>query len=137
MQRITLAIPAAPPPRLERALALAIAELERRGIEVGYVVVPARGLPDTADEATRRLAGQFAATPGVLVESWRVARHLDSVSAPGDVLLLTDHRGFGGMYALEQAAVPSEQRRIVWTLGGDGLALERFVIAGTLAGAED
>jgi hypothetical protein len=136
VDRITVAVPSAPPPRLERALTLAIAELERRGLEVSFVVVPARGLPASAAAETHQLAGLFAATPGVLVESWRVARHLEAVTEPGDVVLLTDHLGFGGMFAVEQAAAAPDLRRIVWTLAGDGLGVERLVVAGTVGGTD-
>lgn len=136
VDRITVAVPSAPPPRLERALTLATGELERRGIEVTLVVVPARGLPDTAGDTAKRLAGLFAATPGVLVESWRAARHLEAVTEPGDGVLVTDHRGFGGIFALEQAAAAPDVRRIVWTLAGDGLAVEQLVVAGTIGGTD-
>jgi GT2 family glycosyltransferase len=136
VERVTVALPSAAPPRLERVIAVVAAELERRGVAVATLMVPSRGLPASVPAEVGRLAAGFAATPGALVESWRVARHLEESTAPGNVVLLTDHRGFGGVFALEQTSAVPEQRRHVWTLAGNGLALERLVVAGTVEGAD-
>lgn len=110
--------------------------LVESGRDVATVDIPSRGLPADLDDDQRRLVGLFALTPGALMESWRVARHVSAHTAPGDTVLLSDYRGIGGVFALEQSNLPREQRRSVWTLAGEAITLAHLETLRTLGGYE-
>jgi GT2 family glycosyltransferase len=77
----------------------------------------------------------FEATPQPLIEAWRLARRLEGVAGPGDVLLVTDRNGVGGILAVEEAMRPPEERRRVVVTAADSTALEYLAVAGTIDGA--
>ncbi len=116
-----------------RATMVAVAGwLTAAGALVEVRELPHRELPRRLDRGIRRLWESFTATPAPLVESWRIARHLDAMTEPGDTVLLSDHRGGAGMFALEQAMrLPAERRQVV-VAAGDAVALEYLAVAGTL-----
>jgi GT2 family glycosyltransferase len=97
-----------------RALA---ASLERQGLSTGSIKLPATGLPPRV----RQL--DFKATPAEVVDSWRVARHLEDATAPGDVVLLSDRGAVGVVFTLDQAALPPDQRRWVLMAAADSTSL--------------
>jgi len=100
------------------------------------VVVPPNGLPDGDTEGARLLAS-FRDTPEPLIDSWRVARHLESLTAPGDVVVLSDRRGIGAIFALAQAMRPPGQRRVIVVIATDSQLLQHLHIAGTYQGVGD
>lgn len=106
--------------------------LERRGIRIDELTVPDRGLPRGRE--TRRIGKAFTATPAPLIESWRVARHVEALTRPGDTVLFSDRGGIGGIYSLEQLCRPEPERRQTMVWAGDGLALENLAVTGTLGG---
>ncbi len=108
--------------------------LEAAGIGVEHRGLPRRRLP-RGDRAAARVDALFAATPEPLLESWRVARHVEAMTAPGDAVLLGDVAGAAGVFALEQATRPPAERRVVLVAAGLGTGLELLAIAGTLEGA--
>ncbi len=120
--RILLAEIADAPRHVGSLMQVAAGALEAMGHETESVSIPALGLP--AGEADTSTAGRFVLTPGALVESWRVARHLTASTSPGDVVLISDYGGRGGVFAVEQAMIDPRDRRHVWTLVGSGLAIE-------------
>lgn len=130
--RIVVSSIAGQPAPLTRLLDLAVAGLEGAG-EATRIEVPARGLPQDLDDRNG-LVTRFDATPGALVESWRIARQLDVLTNPGDVVVVPDHRGAGGIFALEQTTLAPSERRVVWTLAGGSLLLELLDIVGTIDG---
>ncbi len=109
--------------------------LAAAGLTSTRLQVPA-GLPGALSPADRRTWQSFAATPPALVESYRVARHLDTAVPEGRALLLSDHRGQGGVFALEQAMLPEGRRRRVFAVAADSMALEYLAVAGTLGGVD-
>jgi GT2 family glycosyltransferase len=83
---------------------------------------------------SRQIEKRFQHTPEPLLDSWRVARRLTELTDPGDVVLMSDHRGLGGIFALDQAAAEKGQRRQLWTLAADSGFLELRLVAATHAG---
>lgn len=82
----------------------------------------------------RRIARQlarFAHTPEALIESWSAAQTICDRTDPGDVILIEDRGGVGGILALAESEV-SDRRREVWTIAGDGIALETMITSGTI-----
>ncbi len=118
----------------ERAT-LALLAQALTGARPAWLEVPA-GLPEGLDPARRRTWQAFTATPAPLLESWRVARHLEAATRPGDVILVSDRDGRGGVFALEQAGRPAEERRRVVVAAADSAVLEYAAVAGTIDGAE-
>lgn len=134
--RITVARVSGVPARVGAALDLVARALTDDGWEVASVEIPVIGLPSEVDEEQRRLLERFVLTPGALIESWRVARHLDALVGPRETVLLSDYRGTGGVFTLEQAAAPPGRRRTVWTAAGESTTLMRLDTFGTLGGYE-
>ncbi len=124
------------PNRVDAALDLAARSLADAGWDVEQLRLPSRGIPAEASDEHRRLLHLFTLTPGTLIESWRIARHLESLTSPGDTVLLSDYRGFGGMFALEQASHSERERRSVWTLAGASITLAHLDTLGTIGGYE-
>ena len=134
--KITIASVSGSPARVMAALELAAWSLVESGWDVRAIQVPALGLPPGIDPEQRELLDRFVLTPGALIESWRVARHLEALTDPGEVVLLSDHRGTGGVFALEQTASPSDRRRRVWTLVGESVAVAHLDTLGTVGGRD-
>lgn len=104
--------------------------LEGSSIATAELIIPASGLP--RDRRARRAWKSFKHTPDPLLESWRVARHLEARTQPGDTLVLSDHGGYAGMFALEQAAVLGEERRQVVVIAARSATLDHLSVAGTI-----
>lgn len=83
-----------------------------------------------------REVGRFAHTPEPLLDSWRIAQYIASATDPGDVVVISDRGGIGGVFALMEASKRPEERRVVWTVAGDGILLESLLIAGTVDDAD-
>ena len=132
--RILIARIAGVPARVAMAVDLAAASLRQAGHDVADFDVPSRGLPPGLDDEPRRLGALFTLTPGALIESWRVARHLEAASEAGDTVVVTDHRGLGGVFALEQTSRGRGEAVHVWTLAGESIALHHLDTLGTLGG---
>lgn len=124
-------------PRIDRTLDVVAEALTSAGAEVREVTVPARGLPRDLTTEEERTWGSFKATPQACMESWRVARHLDRLVRPRGTVLVPDRGGIGGMFALEQAMRPTEQRVTVLVTAADGLLLEYQAVAGTHDGVDE
>ncbi len=107
--------------------------LAAAGAEVEHRTLPRRPLP-RGDREAARLDGMLAATPAPLVASWRAARHVEAMTGPGDVVLLSDAAGVAGVFALEQAMRPPGARRRVLVAAGLGTGLAMLAMAGTLEG---
>ncbi|MEA3501666.1 MAG: glycosyltransferase family A protein [Actinomycetota bacterium] len=131
--RIVIARPAGAGERTLRMLDAARHALWAEPAEIVDYPVLELGLP--AGTPAGAMAS-FAATPGALIESWRVARHLEAATRPGDIVVVPDRWGFGGVFAVEQAVLPIGLRRRVWTVAGEGIGLESMVTAGTTDGLE-
>lgn len=86
------------------------------------------------DRESRRIERRFQHTPAPLIESWKVWRLLQRRTRPGDVVLMSDHAGLGGAFALSQAAAPTETRRVLWTVAADSAFLEMRLISGVHQG---
>ena len=82
-----------------------------------------------SDQEGRLLAGQFKHTPEPLLRAWRTARNLQGATEPGDVVLMSDVGGLGGIFALIQSAAPTEERRQLWTIAADSAFLELRLVA--------
>lgn len=126
--RILLAEIADAPRAVGTLMQVAAGALEAMGHETERVSIPALGLP--VGDAGTATAGRFVLTPGALIESWRVARHLAASTTPGDVILISDYGGRGGVFAAEQAMTDPRDRRHVWTLVGSGLAIDAMHMFG-------
>ena len=124
-------------PRVEATLTLVANALEAQGWKVEWIRIPARGLPRRVGRADKKTAAAFTASPDALIESWRIARHLDALTDPGDTVLLPDREGVAGIFALEQAMRPVDARRSVLVTAADGRALEYLSIAGTYKGVPE
>ncbi|NHZ70991.1 MAG: hypothetical protein GWP18_05050, partial [Proteobacteria bacterium] len=111
--------------------------LASAGFEVARVDVPALGLPDTISTEELATWNAFTLTPGSLVESWRIARHLEALVQPGSRVLIVDHLGKGGMFALEQAMTNNEATYEVWTLAGAGRVLDELDTFAVAVGSDD
>jgi GT2 family glycosyltransferase len=129
--RILLAEIADAPRHVGSLLQVAARALDAIGHEPVSLPIPALGLP--AGEADTATPDRFVLTPGALIESWRVARHLTALTSPGDVVLISDYGGRGGLFAVEQAMIDPRDRRHVWTLVGSGLAIEALHTFGVAA----
>ncbi|GMQ85978.1 MAG: hypothetical protein BMS9Abin07_1548 [Acidimicrobiia bacterium] len=123
---------AAPSPNVE----LVSGTLRSHGYDLEPLPIPARGLPRGISSSQKRIQKQFIHTPAPLIESWRVGQHVIAATEPGDVIVIADAGGVGGVLALLEAAEPAARRRQVWTLAGDGVAIRRALIAGTMDGDE-
>ncbi|MEX2322708.1 MAG: glycosyltransferase family A protein [Acidimicrobiia bacterium] len=77
---------------------------------------------------------EFVATPDAARDGWQVARSLDARTAPGDLIIADDRDGVAGLYALEQAMRPPQERRHVVVVAGESSTLERLWTGGTLDG---
>jgi GT2 family glycosyltransferase len=86
------------------------------------------------DRPSRQHEKKFQHTPEPLLDSWRAARRLTELTDPGDVVLMSDHRGLGGIFALDQATAEKGQRRQLWTVAADSGFLELRLVAATHEG---
>jgi hypothetical protein len=86
------------------------------------------------DRQSRRVAKKFRHTPEPLIDSWRASQRLTALTQPGDVILMSDRGGLGGIFALEQASTDPELRRWLWTVAADSAFLEMRLIAATHEG---
>ena len=123
--------------RVEATQSLVASALEDQGWKVERVRLPANGLPRRVSRAHKHVTAAFTATPAALKESWRIARHLNAVTEPGDTVLLPDRAGVAGLFAVEQAMRPLNARRSVLVTAADSLALEYLAIAGTYDGVPE
>ncbi|MEX1126453.1 MAG: glycosyltransferase family A protein [Acidimicrobiia bacterium] len=114
--------------RAESSLAYVIRLL---GLEPKSIALP--DSPTLHGELDRIQKG-FRHTPEPLLAAWRAARHLADVTEPGDVVVMSDLGGLGGIFALEQAAAEPGQRRSLWTVAADSAFLELRFVAGTHLG---
>jgi GT2 family glycosyltransferase len=117
-------------------LAAALAELTAEGQTFERISLPS-GLPRRAGKVTKRIAGLFKYTPEPLLESWITAQHLLRRTEPGDVILVSDRGGAGGILAVDEAGKARDDRRRIWTVAGDGLYLRLMLVAGTPNGVEE
>jgi len=83
------------------------------------------------DRSGRAVEARFQHTPEPLLAAWRIARLLDRATDPGDVVVMSDHLGLGGIFALDQAAADPGQKRRLWTVAGDSAFLELRLVAKT------
>ncbi len=116
---------------------IALEDLVGRGHTIESLDIPSSGLPRRAGRSAKRTGRAFKYTPEPLIESWRVARHVHRGSGPGDVVVVSDREGIGGILALEEATRPQGERRRMWTIAGDGLFLRSMLIAGTTDGVDE
>lgn len=98
--------------------------------------VPGPGTRNEDGSAVDSAADQFRHTPEPLLNSWYAAQHVLTVTRPGDIIVVSDGGGIGGVLSLTEASKPTERRRRVWTVAGDGAWLESTLIAGTTRYAE-
>jgi Glycosyl transferase family 2 len=117
-------------PRLERSLRHALDILGATDVKELRLERPLSRL----DRAGRRFERRFQHTPAPLIDAWRISRLLQRSSKPGDVVLISDHAGLGGVFALTQAAFEPSARRSVWTVAADSAFLEMRLVAGTAEG---
>lgn len=104
----------------------------RRDTPVEVVVVDSIKVRRRLRRQIEEVERQFAHTPQPLIESWRVAQKVIGATQPGDVIIVGDRDGTGGVLALIESSAPIEQRRQVWTVAGDGTALETMLATGTI-----
>jgi len=88
----------------------------------------------TLDREARQIEQTFRHTPEPLLATWRTARQLARNTEPGDVVVMSDYRGLGGIFALDQAAADPGQRRQLWTVAADSTFLRLRVVAKTHEG---
>ena len=86
------------------------------------------------DRRARKAETMFQHTPTPLIDSWRSATVLERSTQPGDVVLISDRDGLGGVFALQQRSRPVEERRAVWTVAADSFYLEWTFVAATFEG---
>ena len=118
----------------EQYLSFAVDAFAAAGVDVSSYRVPATGYPADLSDEQSRLHNSFTATPETLTEAWRVARWLETETHPQDVVLVSDHGGGAGVFALEQAMRDQRQRRTVVAVAGQGVALHWLDVAGTMGG---
>lgn len=118
-------------------LTAALADLTAAGQAFEGLSIPPTGLPRRAGRVTKRTATLFKYTPAALLESWRTAQHVLRRADPGDVVLISDRGGAGGILALGEAGKAGDDRRQVWTVAGDGLYLRQMLVAGTPNGVDE
>ena len=118
----------------EKILSFAVDAFAAAGTDVSSYRVPPTGYPAALSDEQSRLYNSFTATPETLTEAWRVARWLETATHPHDVVLVGDHGGGGGVFALEQAMRDRRQRRTVVAVAGRGVALQWLDVAGTMGG---
>ncbi|GMQ94810.1 MAG: hypothetical protein BMS9Abin12_2318 [Acidimicrobiia bacterium] len=135
--KITIVGYSGTPQRVTDLVALAADALESDGFDVKHIAVPRLGLPDSIATEHLDTSNSFVLTPGMLIESWRVARHLDSLTEPRERLLIVDYHGKGGIFALEQAMESSDSAREVWTLAGSSRVLGELDSYGVAVGSDD
>ena len=110
--------------------------LRLRGYDLKALTIPGSGLPRGISKAQKRTAGRFKHTPQPLIESWRVAEQVLAATEPGEIVVIGDGAGVGGILALLQAAQPAASRRQVWTVAGDGVGLGAAQSSGTIDGLD-
>lgn len=110
--------------------------LRSHGYGLEPLTIPASGLPRGLSKAQKRISKQFTHTPEPLIESWRVAQHVLAATEPGEIVVIGDGEGVGGILALLQAAEPVTSRRPVWTVAGDGVGLRAAQSSGTIDGLD-
>ena len=120
----------------QRTLNAAVEPLRTAGHHVETVEVPAERLPDL-DAEDAETWDAFKHTPTALLEAWRVARHIESLTEPGATVVMADRGGKGGVLALGESAKAIGDRRRLWTIAADSLYLEWLAVAGTTDGVPD
>jgi GT2 family glycosyltransferase len=86
----------------------------------------------TSEGGTGSAADRMVHTPEPLIESWNVAQTVLSLTSPGDVVVVTDKRGVGGILALGEAMKSPQLRRQIWTVAGESMVLESLLVHGTI-----
>jgi GT2 family glycosyltransferase len=122
-----------------RVLQIPDAEIEtwvidalRQVFEVEILAVtPISGL-GTAEWGAGSVVDRMAHTPEPLIESWKVAQTVLSLTSPGDVVVVTDERGVGGILALGEAMKSPQLRRQIWTVAAESTLLESLLVHGTI-----
>lgn len=84
------------------------------------------------DRASKKALADFKHTPEPLLDSWVAYRRLMASTRPGDTVVLSDWRGLGGVFALAQWSLPSEERRVVITVAADSACLHWLEVGGTV-----
>ncbi|NOX28634.1 MAG: glycosyltransferase family 2 protein [Actinobacteria bacterium] len=135
--RIKVVVSSSLPSHVAKLTAVAVDALESDGFVVECVEVPRLGLPDVTSAEHEDTFKRFVLTPGALIESWRIARHLTALTQPGDIVLIPDHRGWGGIFALEQALSDLDECREVWTLSGASVTLASLDMYKVTVGEDD
>lgn len=87
-----------------------------------------------SDREGRHLEARFVHTPEPLLASWRASRSLMAMTSPGDIVLMPDRAGLGGVFALMQATERETQRRLLWTVAFDSAFLELQLVTRTHTG---
>jgi hypothetical protein len=128
---VTIHVVQADDPRARASLEYVLHSLDTEGHAVMGLALDRVG---NLDRKARRVEKKFQHSPEPLIDSWRAARLLADVTRPGDVVLMSDRSGLGGIFALEQAAAAPTERRLLWTVAADSAFLEMRLIAGTHQG---
>jgi GT2 family glycosyltransferase len=92
--------------------------------------------PSASEHETGSVLDRMVHTPEPLIDSWRVAQLALSITEPGDVVVVPDRRGAGGLLALGEAMKDPQQRRQIWTVAGQSTLLESLLVHGTIDHAE-
>ena len=121
---------------LDPSVVVAVGALRGAGHELAPLRISTSRLPRRSNKKTRETARSFQHTPDVLLDSWHAAHWLASETDPGDVIVIGDRAGLGGVFALLQAARPPDGRRRIWTIAGDAVALETWLTTGTTDSVE-
>ena len=108
----------------------------RRDIDVEMLDLRSVRVPRSERRRIERDLRRFSHTPEPLVRSWEIAAKVLRATRPGDVVVFNDRGGPGGVFAQMQTTKPVEQQRSVWTVAGDGFALETMLVAGTIEHVE-
>lgn len=75
------------------------------------------------DARSRDAFEQLAHTPQPLLDAWVAHRKLMFATRPGDVVVMSDWHGLGGIFALAQWSLPASERRTVITIAADSACL--------------
>lgn len=118
--------------RASRSLEHALRLLEGSGLEAKPLDLRRGSI--RLDRESRSLERRFQHTPQPLLDAWRASRLIQERTNPGDVVLMSDHRGLGGVFALDQAAAGTAHRRHLWTVAADSAYLELRFVAGAHEG---
>lgn len=104
----------------------------RRDIDIEMLDLRSVRVPRSERRRIEHELERFSHTPEPLVRSWEIAARVIGATKPGDIVVFTDRGGPGGVFAQMQTSKPAEQRRSVWTVACEGIALETMLVAGTI-----